>query len=250
LLQVVSLWLLADPVLGTLWELAGPQGLWRRVIQAQLPPPPARGLVLPYTQPESAAGRLALLARRYGAWWRGSYWPEFGGQVTTFVLGLVLALVIGAALGWVIFWLVVLTLNLILLAGLSRSDLAAAGGGRLQAVVQLLLPWLMGSMMWSRPGLFGPMAAICYWISYLGGLRMAGGHKRAELLFFSGQVGAMLLLFGLRLLPGATGLGVLFVAQLLIWNRFDRPAGFLEKAQPYLIASLIVAGWSLGSLQG
>ncbi len=248
LLRLLSLWLLADPILGTLWDLSVRQGLWRRMSQAQLPPPPVHGFYLPYAQPGSMAGRFVLQWRRYQSWWQTTYWPEFGDRVISFGLALILALLIGFFLNPTIFGLTLLAIGLTLLAGQSPPDLAAAEGGRLQSVGQLLLPWLMGLFLGATLTLPGLALAVCYWGTYLGGLRMLGHHHRAQILFFLGQIGAMLLLLALRLLPGAVILSAMFVSQQLIKTKFSHPADFLQKAQLYLVIGLLAAGLSLGSL--
>ena len=248
LLQVTGLWLLVDPVLGTLWDLAVQQGLWRRVTQAALPQPADRGFFLPYAQPDSPAGQLVMLVRRYQVWWQAYYWPEFGGQVVTFGVGLLLALTIGLVLNLSIFWLVVISISLTLWAGQKADRLSAQGGGRLSSIVQLLLPWLMGATLWSPLSLFPLVLALCFWISYLGGLRVLGGHHRAEWLFFGGQAAALMLLLGLRILPGAALMSVSLTSIWLFKSSFDNPAVWLDRAQPYLILSMITAGVAVGSM--
>ena len=222
-------------------------GPWQQIRQARLPPPPPRGFFIPYAQPGSVAGRLVLLFRRYQLWWREAYWPASGSQAATFALGLVLAPLVAAALQPTIFWLVILALSLTLLAGLNPSHLAVGSSGRLQSVVQMLLPWFMGYLLWSSATLPTLALAICYWAVYLGGLRMSGQHHRAEILFFWGQIAAILLLLALRLAPGATALSVFVVAQMILKNHFSQPDHFLKKAQAYLVFGLLVAAWSLGS---
>ncbi|MCB0165871.1 MAG: hypothetical protein KDI79_16685 [Anaerolineae bacterium] len=250
LLLVVGLWLLVDPILGTLWHLAVQQRLWRRVTRAALPQPqPAgRGFFLPYAQPDSTAGQLVILVRRYQVWWQAYYWPEFGGQVVTFGVGLLLALTIGLALNPSVFWLVVVATSLILIAGQSSTRLSTRGGGRLPSIVQLLLPWLMGAALWSSLSLFPVVLALCFSISYLGGLRILGAHHRAEWLFFGGQIAALSLLLGLRLLPGVAVMTLSLTSIWLIKSRFDLPAVWLAKAQPYLVVSMLTAGVAVGSL--
>jgi hypothetical protein len=248
LAQLLGLWLLVDPILGTLWDLSVQQGLWRRFSQAQLPRPPTHGFYLPYAQPEAAGGRLVLLLRRIEVWWRETYWPEAGDKVTAYGLGILLALLIGFFLGPLIFGLTLLAIFLTLLTGQSSPDLTATEGGRLQSVVQFFLPWLMGLQLWSTLTPLSLVIAICYWATYLGGLRMLGNHRQANILFSFGQVAAVLVLLALRLLPGAAIVSVLFVAQQLIKTRFRRPTDFLLKVQPYLVLSIIATGYSLGSL--
>jgi hypothetical protein len=247
LMQLVSLWLLVDPLLGMLWDLSVGQGLWRKVATAQLGPAAATGFSLPYVQPDSVAGRFVLLMRRYQLWWRESYWPENGQAVTSFWLGTLLALLVAIFLSTTMFWLTLLTIALIILAGQLSGELSSPQGGRLQSVVQLLLPWCMGIVLWSSLWPLGLALAVCYWATYLGGLRMLGQHHRAEILFFAGQAVAIVLLLGLQALPGAAIVSVLLVAQWLLKLKFNRSIDFLQKAQPFLVASAVVAGWALGA---
>jgi hypothetical protein len=250
LLQLVALWLLVDPLLGTLWELAVRQGLWRRIGQAQLPPPTPRGFWLPYVRPGSPGGRLVLAVRRYRLWWRQEYWPQWGDRLVTFVVGTALVLLIGLALDPTIFWLTLLAVVLVLLAGVTAPELDSAQGGRLQSVVQLILPWGMGAVLYADLTLLSLALAVCYWVVYWGGLRMLGQHRRADLLFFGGQGTALLALLALRLLPGAAIVGVCLAAQLLIRQHFSPAPALLHRAQPYLVVSVLAAGLSLGILAG
>jgi len=249
LLQLVSLWLLVDPILGILWDVSVEQELWRKIAQAQLGSPTASGFSLPYVQPDSAAGRLVLHVRRYQVWWRETYWPENRSRFTTFWLGSILALLIGLFLSPTIFWLTLLAIALIILAGQISSELTAPYDGRLQSMIQFLLPWSMGLVLWT-PSLsrLGLALAVCYWVTYLGGLRMLGRHHRAGILFFLGQGTAIMLLLGLQQLPGAAMLSVLLIAQWIIRLKFNPPADFLQKAQPYLVVAAMVASLSMGRL--
>lgn len=247
-LQLLALWLLVDPLLGSLWDLAVHQRIWNILRPAVLPSSPRHGFYLPYAQPDSLAGYGIVWLRRYGRWWQERYWPEQGHGCLTFILGAGLALLIGFSLNWTLFQLVLLALGLSVLAGQIPSELSASYGGRLQSVVQGLLPWIMGIVLWSNLTVLGLLLALCYWISYLGGLRMLGQHQRAEWLFWLGQVTAMVLLLALRQLPGAALLGVLLAAQYLIHTKFNSPPDFLPKVQPYLVVSSLAAGWSLGAL--
>ncbi len=247
--QLLGLWLLVDPILGTLWELAVPQGLWRNISTANLPAPPQHGFRLPYTQPGTAGSRLNITLRRYQVWWRDHYWPDSGDNVIAFCMGVALALLIGFYLKPAIFWLILLGLGLTLMAGQGNPALAAATGGRFQSVVQFLLPWAMGALLWSALPPLSLILAVCYWVTYLGGLRMWGRHRRAKLLFVLGQVAAIFSLLALRLLPGAALLSVLLIAQYLLMSRLRHDnAEFLVKVQPYLIVGLITVGLSTGSL--
>jgi hypothetical protein len=248
LLQLVALWTLVDPIMGMLWDLSIEKGLWRKIAKAQLGPPAASGFLLPYVQVDSAAGRFVLYVRRYQAWWRESYWPENGSHFWAFWLGAVVALLLALSLSPCIFWLTLLALLLIVLAGQISAKLSAPHGGRLQSLVQFLLPWAMGILLWSNLSPIGLALAVCYWITYLGGLRMLGRHHRSDSLFFLGQIVAIVMLLALRSLPGAAILSVLLLAQWIVRIQFNRPSDFLQKVQPFLIVAVVVAGLSLGSL--
>ena len=249
-LQIIALWILVDPILGTLWELTVNHRLWQQIRLAQLPPAPATGFTVPYAQTGSIAGRFVVKVRRYRRWWQETGWPEMGDKFVTFCLGIVLALLLGLALTPTIFWLVVLAVGLTVLTGPTTSNLSTGGGGRIQSVVQFLLPWLMGVLLAPNPSLVSVAAAICYWVVYLGGLRMLGGHRRAEWLFFGGQLALVVLLLALHLLPGAAILIVFLAAQLFIRTTFKQPADLLRKVQPFLVIGLIVAAVLLGGWLG
>ena len=191
---------------------------------------------------------MVMLVRRYQVWWQRYYWPEYGGQVITFGLGVVLALLIGLALKPTIFWLVVVAIGLTLVAGHYPASLESSHGGRLPSLLHLLLPWLMGAALWSPLTLFPCALAICYGTVYLGGLRLLGGHHRADWLFFGGQIAAILLLLGLRVLPGAAIVSLSLLVTLMLKTYFDQPAQWLTKAQPYLVIAMLTAGISLGVL--
>lgn len=250
LLKLAGLWLLADPLLGTLWELAAPAGLWRNAGGGALPPGPARGFYLPYTRPGSAAGRLLKRWHRYRLWWAGHYWPENRDKLLAYGAAFVLALLIALSLSAALFWLTLLAIALALLAGQSAPRLASPEGGRLQSVVQWLLPWFMGVFLWASPSLPGLALAVSYWAICLGGLRMLGRHRRAELLYFWGQAAVCALLLGLRLLPGAALVGVFLAAQQVLAARFTLPETFLARARPYLLLGLAAAAVSLAGWPG
>ena len=246
LLQLFSLWLLVDPILGTLWELSVQQGLWRKIWEAELPAPTKTGFYLPYTQAGSSGERFIVNLRRYQVWWRAHYWPQNGDGATAFGLGTILALLISFFLNPTIFWLTLMALGLIMLAGLGRADLTTASGGRLQSIVQLLLPWAIGASLWSALTPLSLLLSLAFWVTYLGGLRMLGNHHQADILFWLGQITVIALLLALRLLPGAAVVAAMFVAQRLVKTKFTQPETFLPKVQPYLIVSLLVAGFFLG----
>lgn len=246
LLQIVGLWILVDPVLGTLWRIAVEQRLWPRLIEAQLPPPPRRGFWLPYAQPDSPGGQLALWVRSYSLWLRQSFWPAAGDQLSTMLLGGLLALFIGWLLHPSVFWLTVLALSFLMLAALRAVPLSARSGGRLQSLVQFLLPFGMGLALFPVSSPLPLLLGFCYWVVYLGGLRLLGQHGRAHWLLLMGQAAALLLLLALRLPVGATIVAAMLLAQLLAKNALSRVDVFVSRAQPFLLVSLLAASLSVG----
>lgn len=243
--SLLLLWLLADPLLGTVWDLSVNKGLWRKVIQAKLPPPPTRGFVIPYAQPQSVAGRMAVRIRQYQQWLHEA---DVGirTQLTTVFLAAPLALLAGLYLQRAIFWLVFLAIGLTWIAGFSPYNLAAAGGGRLQSVVQFLLPWSMGLVLWQQPSLTGMLIGIAFWSVYLGGLRMVGNHHRAYWLYFGGQLVATLLLLGLHHLAAAAIVTVLLLVQLIVFKAYHRSPGFLPLVQRYIVFEIAVVALAVG----
>lgn len=246
LLQIVGLWILVDPVLGSLWRIGVEQRLWPRLIEAQLPPPPRRGFWLPYAQPDSPGGQWALWVRSYSLWLRRDFWPVAGDQLSTVVLGALLALFISGLLHRSVFWLTVLALAFLLLAALRAAPLPAPGGGRLQSLVQFLLPFGMGLALFPASTPLPLALGFCYWVAYLGGLRLVGQHTRAYWLLVMGQAAALLILLALRLPIGASVVAAMLVAQQLAKTALLQPNDFLARVQPFLLVSLLAASLALG----
>jgi hypothetical protein len=246
-LKLAGLWLLVDPLLGTLWEIVVQQGLWRQLARADLPLPPRHGFSLPYVQPGSVAGRGVLAVRRYRRWWRESYGPTFGDKVVTALAIIALALLLGLSLNGAVFWLALLTIALTLLAGFASSDLTTSYGGRLQTVGQFFLPWAMGMVLFGPPLWAALLPALLYGAVFLGGLRMLGQHRRAEWLFFGGQFAALMVLAGGQHLPGAALVGVLLAAQGLLKSTITAPEQALAAMQPCLLGGMLAVAISLGS---
>ena len=98
LLYLFLVWLLADPILGAVWDLGaghtfrlGHRGIWRRLLSPRLPDvaPPVR--LLPYTQPGSPGYRLASRLGRMRLWWHDTLWPEAGQEFATLIAALGIA---------------------------------------------------------------------------------------------------------------------------------------------------------------
>lgn len=246
LLPLLALWLLADPLLGSLWGLWVQQGWWPKIKQAHLPPPPARGLALPYARPDSPAGRLVTRLRQYWAWRQNSLSPEARAGLFTLAAGPVLALGVSFFLGPLVLALTFMAVLLVCGAGLFAPRLPAASRDLLASAVHFLLPWLMGMLL--RPGFSLPAIALalCFWGVYLGGMGLYRHYRPAGALFNLGQAAAMGLLLALRLLPAAALLAILLPAQLLAKPGCRGPAEFVTRVQPFLVAGMLAAAILLG----
>lgn len=242
LLPLVLLWLLADPVLGALWELAAQPGAWRETRQSPLPAgTPVSVNLVPYAAPGSWGYRLAR-------WWgrlrarEGLRLDQAGGQISVALIGgTVLALFLGLLLRPIFLPLILLSFGLALLAGPGRLFWQAAGN--------VLIPWAMGALLFAPLNLFSALLAVCYGLVFWGGLRLAGGDTNGERPLIMGQVAAALLLAGLREPLSAAAL-VLAVLWQLILRAQARPAGawgwYLRGVQPFLVAGMMAAAWGAG----
>jgi hypothetical protein len=105
----------------------------------------------------------------------------------------------------------------------------------------------MGMVLFGPPVWLALLPGFLYSVVYLGGLRMLGQHRRAEWLFFGGQLAALLARAGGHHLPGAALLGVLLAAQGLLKTTIDSPEQALAAMQPWLLGGLLAMAISLGS---
>ena len=242
---LLLLWLLADPLLGTVWQLFVNQGLWRQIVHAKLPQPPGQGFLVPYAQPGSVAGRVVVRVRQYQRWLHEDP-TGIRTQLITVLLAALLALLAGLYLHPAVFWLVFLAIGLSWVAGFRPYNLAATGGGRLQSVVEFLLPWSMGLILWQQPSLLGVLVGIPFWVVYLGGLRMLGDHHRADWLYFGGQLVVVLLLLGFHHLTAAAIVLVLLLVQSIVYHSFQQPQLFLSHVQRYMVFEIVVAALTIG----
>jgi hypothetical protein len=116
-------------VVGNTVECGGAAGLWAQLTPSELPPPPRRGIWLPYASPLPGRTRV-LAARRYRRWWQESIGLTAGHRVVTALGVAALALLLGASLNGALFWLALLAIVFTLLAGLGEvGDLTAPTAG-------------------------------------------------------------------------------------------------------------------------
>ncbi|MFQ5612831.1 MAG: hypothetical protein ACE5H9_11925 [Anaerolineae bacterium] len=249
-LQLVLLWLLVDPVLGTVWELAVQSGIWRESLRAPLPEGTRVSLhLVPYATPGSWGYRLARWWGVLRAWWRMAPGAAHGQSATAFAGSAILALFLGLFLKPILIPLILLSVVLALLTG--REDLSTTVRGQRfwQAVGNVVIPWGMGSLLFaSSLPLFSGLLMVCYGLVYLGGLRQAAGQSEGDHLLVMGQAAAILLLIGLRAPLSAAVLTVVLLFQLILRNQALRRGAYLwylNSIQPYMVIGLMAAAWGV-----
>jgi hypothetical protein len=266
LLSLVLTWLLADAVLGVVWDLGagdtalgGKGGIWRALLTARLPDSAPALRFLPYTQPASPGRRLAERLSRWRRWWQETFSPQAGAEFAALVAALGLALLLGAILGRDALALTLLSIALSWLAALAYKSERATS----RDVVTLWhtlggfgIPWLLGSLALGRPPTWVVIAlGSCYAITYFGLVHQVIGEAlRPQAapgfrLIGASQVAAIFLLAGLRYPLAAGAAAILLLPQwgLHIWAA-DHPAApgaFLRCIQPFVVLSLLIAAWAV-----
>jgi hypothetical protein len=235
LLRLALVWLLADPILGVVWDLgAGPpgasaRGLWRRLRDARPPETFAPVRLLPYLQPGSPGDRLAWRLGRLRSVWRTRLWPEAGQEMAALATALVLALLLGLALGRGVLALVLASLALSWPAARAAPSGDSSRAALWRALGEFGVPWLIGVLALGR--LAWPLAWLgaCYTIAYFGFIHPSAGFR----FIGAGQAAAALLLAALRYPLAAAAAAVLLLPQ---WGLFAW-ASALDEAQPASLAA-------------
>ncbi len=260
LLKLLLVWLLADPVLGTLWGLSlgdtSPserEGIWRRLLTARLPATVPFLRFLPYTQPGSPGRRFAERLGRLRLWWQAAFWPEAGHEFAALVAALGLALLLGAVLGHNALALVLFSILLSWLAALSQKrdvsrDSTPQSAGRRGMVTlwytlgEFGIPWLIGAVVIGRPPWAVITLGVCYTITYFGLIQ----YGREFRLVGSSQAAVALLLAGLRHPMAAGATAVLLIPQ---WGLRVRTASgsYLRGVQLFVILSMLIAALAIAT---
>jgi hypothetical protein len=257
LLKLLLVWLLADPVLGTLWGLSvgdasasEQKGIWRRLLTARLPATVPFLRFLPYTQPGSPGRRFAERLGRLRLWWQATLRPEAGREFAALGAALGLALLLGAVLGRNALVLVLLSIVLSWLVALSQKrDASRDSSASRRDIVSLWyalgefgIPWLIGAVIMGRPSWAVIALGVCYSVTYFGLIQ----YGRKFRLIGSSQAIAALLLAGLRhpLASGATA--ILLIPQ---WGLHIRAASgsYLRGAQLFVILSMLIAALAIAT---
>jgi hypothetical protein len=259
LLTLVLVWLLADAVLGVVWDLGagdtspgGQGGIWRAWLTARLPDSAPSLRFLPYTQPASPGRRLAVRLSRWRSWWQATFSPQAGAEFAALVAALGLALLLGATLGRDALALTLLAVALSWLAALAHKSEGAASQGLVTLCHTLAgfgLPWLLGSLTLGRPTWAVVALGSCYAITYFGLAHQAAQATPGFRLIGASQVAAVFLLAGLRYPLAASAAAILLLPQwgLHTWAAEHpvAPGAYLRWIQPFVVLSLLIAAWAI-----
>jgi hypothetical protein len=254
LLQFALLLFLVDVVWGGLWlALAGTD--WATALrhwQDWDHGSPVR--VLPYALPGGPAGRLAQTWGHLRTWWADLLQPTLGPTLLGLALLLPLALVVAGVLGAHSLLLTLAAITLLqFVVAWSDGDARPVPGP--QALFDIVLPWLAGYALFEQPTIPSTLLALGYALTYASGLRLAQG--RPGLARWNlGQVVAIIVLVASRQPVAAGGAGLFLVGQAIAQpGLFDveteavEPAAaarFLRFAQPWLMATMLLAAWGAG----
>ncbi len=265
LLSLVLIWLLADAVLGVVWDLGagntapgGKGGIWRSLLTAHLPDSAPALRFLPYTPPASPGRHLAERLSRWRRWWQETFSPQSGAEFAALVAALGLALLVGAILGRDALALTLLSIALSWLAALASKSEKAASQGMItlwHTLGGFGIPWLLGSLVLGRPTWVVIALGSCYAITYFGLVHQVTGEAlRPQVapdfrLIGASQVAVILLLVGLRYPLAAGAAAILLLPQwgLHTWaaDHPIAPGAFLRRIQPFIVLSLLIAAWAI-----
>ncbi len=209
LLKFGLLWLLVDPVLGTLWRLVVEQGVWRNLIHPLVANTLTVKPALPYTATDSAAYRLsslmALLRQQEGGQWQ-----------TSLLLPLV-ALGLAMALGWQVVLYTALALLTIFWLGSKTPAEIPLAKPFWQSVGGFLLPYVIGLNLTGGLERGALLLGLGYWTALFGILLLAAGRSSAAKVVIIGQASIALLLFALIKPIAAASAGLAAGFSFLLW---------------------------------
>ena len=202
--------------------------------------------VLPYMQPASPAGRLVRWWADLRAWSRVELWPERAAQLGAILIGLPVALTLSAALGTE---MVLMTLGVMAISQMALF-LGRANGSPsplAQAIVEIGVPWLSGSLMFGRLDGAILAAAIGLALAYVG-LVLLGRGKQGGIWLALGQMILVIVLLTMRHSLGAAAVGIFVLPQLALLPWHTAGLGDLATvrlAQWPMLAAMFVAALAL-----
>ncbi|HEY84837.1 MAG TPA: hypothetical protein G4N96_06975 [Chloroflexi bacterium] len=209
LLKFGLLWLLVDPVLGTLWHLVVEQGVWRNLTRLPAAQTWAVKPLLPYAAKGSVACRLsaliALLRQQKDGEWQ-----------TSLLLPLV-ALGLATTLGeQVVLYTLIAILSIFWMGSASPAKISLLKPFW-QSVTGFLLPYIIGLNLMGGLEQNALLPGLGYWVAVFGSLLLAAGRSSAAKVVIIGQASIALLLFALIKPIAAASAGLASGFSFLLW---------------------------------
>ena len=238
---------LAGPMWGAVWRAVAVTDWFTPFSASEWAMPASWVTLLPYTAPDSPAGRLADELGRTKAWWRERLWPCYGTAVVELAVALPLSLGVALIVGYPA---VVLTVAVWALATL--ASLVDRGAGtpptELQAIVEGGLPWLAGHAVLGELRCSSVALAATFALCYGAALSLAAGRRRSLAWLSVGQAGAIaILIVGGQALLAA--LAVLFLLPQFYLQAYLHRDGdarwYLRRVQPFVMIIMILAALTL-----
>lgn len=251
---LLLVWLLADPVMGTLWELGtSPHGVWTQLWRAVGNRDQGAPLILlPYTQIGSPAWQLANWLGRRRVWWRTAFWPQSGEAFITICSLLPVALITGALLNPAVLTLVCVAVVLAWLATLWQGRMSIHTRHypwRLtvaSAWSQFGIPWMIGCAATGISSWLGVILGVCLTFSYMGLLRQPTWQPAV----LAGPLAGLVIVLSLRQVLVAAVILVLLIAYggLLFSRRPDEApcAQFLSGLHLFGLGIMLIVSFTVG----
>ena len=245
LLTLGMLWLLIDPVLGTIWTLLAEHRLWQTLNQPHRPVDSPLKLLFPYVTRGSSAHKFSLF------WAQVRSQPHGEGYSLFFSLGL--AVLLASLLGQIaLLYTGVSILGAFWIGGSNRGDFW-------RALVLFVFPYLISvvSVSLSEESLLSAgLVGIVYGVVYYGVLQLRRGHQFGRRLVVLGQIAAACFVFALAepLLATPISLSALFCLLLRPLTDPQHPdqqqaiTAYADRLSPFLLLSLLASALAVGGI--
>ncbi len=241
LLKFGLLWLLVDPVLGTLWQLVVEQGVWRNLTRLPVTPSTVKP-ALPYTAADSAAYQLSSLITLLR--------QQKDGQWQTTLLLPLAALGLATALDWQIVLYTLLAVVTIFWLGSKDPAEVPLAKPFWQSVGGFLLPYVIELNLTGQFERGALLLGLGYWTALFGILLLLAGRNSAAKVVIVAQASIALLLFALIKPLAAASAGLAAGFSFLLWlnakqTQLQTPLALLPRL---LLFSFLIAALSLGGV--
>ncbi len=234
---------LAGPMWGAAWQTVAATDWFASFSVSEWAAPAPWLTLLPYTSPDSPAGRLAEMLGRVRVWWREQLWPRHGAKVVE--LATMLPLSLGVA--WIAGrWALLLTTAVWALATLALLVDRGTGAPptELQAIVEGGLTWLLGHAVLNELTWPSLALAAAFALSYGGAQTLAADGQRSLAGLNAGQGLAIILLVTERQTLVAAIAALLLLSQFYLQAYLHRKRDtrwYLRRAQPFVMTIMLLA---------